>query len=233
MSAQLNAALDEGCATAEGVEPLLLPLPIRCNTRGALDMGVAPHRLPGGRPLTDTDVRVRLVRLWGREGCWDKGLDAEHMIGAVQGLVVVGEDVPSVHPYPAKAREALAALDCLVVIDSFLTETAAQAHVVLPMAAYGETVGTVTGLENRAQPFQPFQHAPLGVRQGWDVLADLLQALGSSWRPGTLGELRGAVAATVSTYEALTGPQLEDGFIINWPEPAGVFRSGLRHVIGR
>ena len=217
---ELAAGLSGG-----GTEPLLLPLPVRANTRGALDMGVAPDCLPGCRPLGDSEARASLRRVWGNDGCWDAGVDADGMAGVVAGLVVVGEELPAVHPSPARVREQLAAVEHHVVVDAFLTETAAAAHVVLPMAAFGEAEGTVTGVEGRAQVLRPFGPPPAGVRQGWEILAALMQALDSPYRVRTPAELRGAIAASVPGYESLGGPLPDDGWPVAWPEvepvPAG------------
>jgi formate dehydrogenase major subunit len=211
-ASRVLAGLALGLAEGGRQQPLLLPLPVRANTRGALDMGVAPDRLTAGRSLDDADARASLRRLWGGDGCWDAGADAEEMAGVVAGLVVLGEDLPAVHPMPADARRQLGALEHLVVIDSFLTETAAAAAVVLPMAAFGEAEGSLTGLEDRAQAVMPFLAPPDSVRQGWEILADLLGAL-SAWRPGSLADVRAAIAASVPGYGLLGEAAPVDG----WP----------------
>ncbi len=219
----VSAVFDElaaGLPTMEGAEPLVLPLPVRANTRGSLDVGVAPDRLPGHRSLGDGEARAALRRLWGADGCWDEGVDADAMAGAVAGLVVVGEELPAVHAAPARVREQLAALEHLVVVDSFLTETAAAAHVVLPMAAFGEAEGTVTGLEGRAQALRAFQPPPADVRPGWEALAALLEALDSPFHPRTLAELRSAIASAVPGYETLGEGEPAEGWPVAWPSVA-------------
>ena len=184
-------------------EPLILPLPIRSNTRGSFEMGVVPDLLPGQRPLADEEARLRLRHAWGGEPCWARGKPAEEFIGAVEGLVVVGDDVPAFHPSPAEARRALARLGCLVVVDSFLTPTAQLAHVVLPMAAFGEVDGTVTNAAGRVQRVRAWGAPPAGVRPGWEILGGLLSALGS--KCGALGTERvlQSIRAAIPAYAAL------------------------------
>lgn len=218
---------------AAGREALFIPLPIRCNTRGALDMGVAPDLLSGRRPLDDAFARSVLHHVWGSDGCWEQGMDAAHMAGAVAGLVVVGEDLPAVHPFPARAREELAALEHLVVVDSFLTETAQAAHVVLPMAAFGEGEGTITGLEDHAQLLRPFNAPPAGVRHGWQILSELLEALGCPFHPTTLGQIHAVIAGAIPGYQRMTVPPSEIGWPVAWariealpPGAAGTARPG-------
>ncbi len=213
-----SACLDELAGSVAGAEPLFLPLPIRANTRGALDVGVAPDCLPGWRALGDAEARAALRRVWGGDGSWQEGVDADRMTGAVAGLVVVGEELPAVHPSPAGVREQLASLEQLVVVDSFLTETAAAAHVVLPAAAFGEVEGSVTGLEGRAQALRPLTPPPAGVRQGWEILSALLEAIGSPFHPRTLPEVRAAIAESVPGYQSLGTVQPADGWPVAWPE---------------
>jgi predicted molibdopterin-dependent oxidoreductase YjgC len=190
-------------------EPLILPLPIRSNTRGSFEMGVVPDLLPGQRPLTDEDARARLRRLWGGEPCWARGRQAEEFIGAVEGLVVVGDDIPAFHSSPSDARRALERIDCLVVIDSFLTPTARQAHVVLPMAAFGEVDGTMTNAAGRVQRVRAWGPPPAGVKPGWEILGGLLSALGSGCAAGDAARVFESIQAAIPLYAALDASLLD------------------------
>jgi len=184
-------------------EPLILPLPIRANTRGSFELGVVPDLLPGQRPLIDEDAQTRLRRQWGGQPSWARGKSAEEFLGAVEGLVVIGDDVPAWHSQPAEARRALERVECLVVVDSFLTPTARLAHVVLPMAAFGEAEGTATNAAGRVQRFRAWGPPPEGVKPGWEVLVALLSALGSSFSPRSAAEVFAAIQAAVPAYGAL------------------------------
>lgn len=210
---QAAALLAELAAGLPDARTLLLPLPVRSNTRGSDDMGVAPDHLPGRRPLDDGAARAGLRSAWGDDGCWESGLDADVIADEVAGLLVVGEDLPAGHPHPVRVRDRLAALEHLVVVDAFLTETAAAAQVVLPAAAFGESEGCVTGLEDRIQLLQPLVPPPGDARPGWQILLQLLEALGVPLRVRTVGEVRAAIAASVPGYGALSGPALEN----EWP----------------
>jgi predicted molibdopterin-dependent oxidoreductase YjgC len=172
--------------------PVVLPLPTRANTRGALEMGVAPDLLPGPAALNDDAALRRLRDAWGCEVANDAGLAAEEMIREVRGLVVVADDPPVGLAAGAVARQALREMDCLVVLDAFLTPTAEAAHVVLPIASLAETLGTVTNLEGRPQQLGVGASPPGDARPGWRVLSDLAVALGL--RPaGTLEGVRSAM----------------------------------------
>jgi NADH-quinone oxidoreductase subunit G len=148
------------------------------NSRGAADMGVLPDRLPGYAPLSDAAERVRFGKLWGGEISPKPGMTARAMMGAAAGgklkaLYVVGAN--PVKTFGAAAT-SLAKLDFLVVHELFLTETAQQAHVVLPAASSYEKDGTLT---NTAGEVQRTHRSidPQGPRSDYDLLRILSHQL--------------------------------------------------------
>jgi predicted molibdopterin-dependent oxidoreductase YjgC len=181
---------------------VILPLPIRANTRGAFDMGAMPDALPGRFPLDDAGARDRLRALWGGEPCFTAGRPATEMLGVVSGLVVVADDPLSFSAWPTRAAAQLAALGSLVVLDSYATPTAKAAHVVLPVAAFGEEEGTLTNVEGRVQRWQSCVDPPLNVRPTWVVLRDLLHGLGARFAPRTLDAVADGIRAAVPSIRA-------------------------------
>ena len=157
----------------------LLPLVSRNNVRGACDMGISPDRFPGFRPLDDLEAQRRLQDLWGKEPPLASGLDAESMLKTVSGLIVVADDPPAVLPQGQQALAALGTIEFLVVLDAFLTPTAQTAHVVLPIASWAETEGTVTSMEGRVQRLRVATDPPGEARAGWQVLAELCARFGA------------------------------------------------------
>ncbi|MBW7934412.1 MAG: molybdopterin-dependent oxidoreductase [Gemmatimonadaceae bacterium] len=184
-------------AREDGEPPLVLALPVRANTRGALEMGVTPNALPGRAPLDDPEARERLRALWHGAPCWDAGNSAEEMLGHVSGLVVVADDPSATHSHPARAVAAMRALDTLIVLDSFDTPATQAAHVVLPIAAFGETVGSVMNFAGSLQRMEACV-APRGdARPGWQVLRDLLAGLGAAFVPDSLEAVQRAIRVAV------------------------------------
>ena len=151
----------------------LLPLLARSNVRGACDMGIVPDRLPGYRAMDDKEARERLQALWGKNLPSTPGMDAERMLQSVSALIVLADDPPAVLPSGQRAMAALRKVDFLVVLDAFLTPTAQIAHVVLPMASFAETEGTITNMEGRVQRLHVATEPPGEARPGWQVLAEL------------------------------------------------------------
>ncbi len=151
----------------------LLPLLARSNVRGACDMGIAPDRLPGYRPLDDKESQQRLQGLWGKKLPSTPGLNAESILHSVSALIVLADDPPAVLPMGQRAMAALGRIEFLVVLDAFLTPTAQIAHVVLPIASFAETEGTITSMEGRVQRLHVATDPPGEARPGWQVLAEL------------------------------------------------------------
>ena len=151
----------------------LLPLLARSNVRGACDMGIAPDRLPGCRRLDDRESQQRLQDLWGKKLPSTRGLNAESILHSVSALIVLADDPSAVLPTGQRAMAALGRIEFLVVLDAYLTPTAQIAHVVLPIASFAETEGTMTSMEARVQRLHVATAPPGEARPGWQVLADL------------------------------------------------------------
>jgi len=154
-------------------------IPAEANSRGALEMGVAPHLYPGRRPLDDQRARNRLAGVWSGRLSPVAGLDWAEMLTAAQegdlrALWILGAD--PAHGQPTTA-EALARVPFLVVQDLFLTETARQADVVLPAAGLAEIEGSLINLTGRWQALHPALRPPGQARPHWQVIAEVARRM--------------------------------------------------------
>jgi formate dehydrogenase major subunit len=179
---------------------LVLPVPTRANTRGALEMGAAPTVLSGLAALDDDAARRRLRAAWECEVVAERGLAAEEMIRQVGGMVVVADHPAAAAASGTATQAALSRLDCLVTLDAFWTPTVAASHVVLPIAGPLEAEGSFTNLEGRVQRLGACVPAPAQARPGWRALNDLGVALGLPSVAANLDDVRAAIAAAVPPY---------------------------------
>ncbi len=186
----------------------LLPLLARSNVRGACDMGIAPDRLPGYRPLDDKKSQERLQALWGKKLPLTPGRDAESLVQSVSGLIVLADDPPSALPMGQRAMAALGKIEFLVVLDAFLTPTAQIAHVVLPIACFAETEGTITSMEGRVQRLHVATDPPGEARPGWQVLAELYTRFGAGTSYSSAADVLREVGEAAPRYARVR--QLED-----------------------
>ncbi len=134
----------------------LHPLRGQNNVQGASDAGLIPMMYPDYRRVDDPDAIASFERLWGMPLDREPGLTVVEVMqaigrGEVRGMYIMGENPAMSDPDAEHAREALAALDHLVVQDIFLTETAYLADVVLPASAFPEKTGTFTNTDRTVQ----------------------------------------------------------------------------------
>ncbi|MET8645180.1 NADH-quinone oxidoreductase subunit G [Streptomyces sp. NPDC004096] len=150
----LTAAVRTAAATGAD----LVWIPRRAGERGAVEVGALPSLLPGGRPATDPRAREEVAAAWGvAELPHRYGRDTGRIIeaaatGELGALVVAGVEVADL-PDPARAREALSAVDFLVSLELRPGEVTERADVVLPVAAVAEKAGTFLNWEGRARLF--------------------------------------------------------------------------------
>jgi len=130
------------------------PLRGQNNVQGACDMGSFPHELPGYRHMSDDAARAVFENLWGVAISPEPGLRIPNMLdaaveGSFRGLYIQGEDILQSDPDTRHVAAGLAAMECVVVQDLFLNETATYAHVFLPGSTFLEKDGTFTNAERR------------------------------------------------------------------------------------
>ena len=197
------------------------PLRGQNNVQGSCDMGSFPHELPGYRPVSDDTVRETF------EGAWGVKLDAEpgHRIpnmfdealsGGFKGLYCQGEDIAQSDPNTRHVEAALESMECLIVQDIFLNETAKFAHVFLPGSSFLEKDGTFTNAERRISRVRKAME-PLGGKADWEATLGLAQALGCDWDYENPEQIMAEIAALTPTFAGVTYEKLERLGSIQWP----------------
>lgn len=204
------------------------------NSQGALDMGATPGLLPGYADVTDPAERARFEQAWKLSISERRGMDALAMLQAagkeIKGMYIAGENPAVTYPDAQRVRQALAALDFLVVQDCFLTETAALAHVVLPAATFAEKEGTFTSAERRVQRVRQALR-PLGeARPDLWIFQEAAKAMGTALAPASAAAVMKEVRTLVPLYGGVEYARLDavpdpaaNGAVssaLQWPCPA-------------
>ena len=166
-----NLAMATGNIGRKGVG--VNPLRGQNNVQGACDMGSFPHELAGYRHISNDVVRKQFGDMWGVELDAEPGLRIPNMFdaavdGVFKGMYVQGEDILQSDPDTVHVSAGLAALECLVVQDLFLNETATFAHVFLPGCSFLEKDGTFTNAERRIQLIRKVM-TPKNGYADWEV----------------------------------------------------------------
>ncbi len=214
-----NLAMATGNLGREGVG--VNPLRGQNNVQGSCDMGSFPHELPGYRHVSDAAVRTTFEAAWGVPILSEPGLRIPNMFdaalnGSFKGLYCQGEDLVQSDPNTQHVAAALSALECLVVQDLFLNETARYAHVFLPGASFLEKDGTFTNAERRIARVRKVIE-PLAGLADWEVTMKLADALGCPMHYAHPSEIMAEIASLTPTFAGVTYDQLDRLGSIQWP----------------
>ncbi|MEV7606382.1 molybdopterin oxidoreductase family protein [Paenarthrobacter sp. NPDC089322] len=222
------------------------------NGQGGREHGQKADQLPGYRKITDPAARAHIAKVWGIEESLipGPGLPAVELLTSlgkpdgVRCLFVHGANVVVSAPDTNAVTQGLRSLDFLVVCDFFMSETALEADLVLPVTQWAEEEGTLTNLEGRVIRRRRALTPPPGVRSElWLMsrLAELLEAPSTfSDDPETVfEELRLASAGGIADYSGIDYAMLDRGEAAYWPYPSGssgtprLFADGFAHPGGR
>jgi formate dehydrogenase major subunit len=197
------------------------PLRGQNNVQGSCDMGSFPHELPGYRHVGDEAVRRQFESMWGVPLDDEPGLRIPNMFdaaldGSFKALYVQGEDIAQSDPDTQHVVAALSALECLIVQDIFLNETARYAHIVLPGSSFLEKDGTFTNAERRISRVRKVM-PPLAGLADWEATMGLANALGCRWSYTHPSEIMAEIAALTPTFSGVTYEKIDRLGSIQWP----------------
>jgi formate dehydrogenase major subunit len=197
------------------------PLRGQNNVQGSCDMGSFPHELPGYRHVHEDANREVFERLWNVKISDEPGLRIPNMLdaacdGSFRGIYIQGEDILQSDPDTRHVAAGLAAMDCVVVHDLFLNETANHAHVFLPGSTFLEKDGTFTNAERRINRVRRVM-APRNGRADWEVTQDLARAMGADWHYAHPSQIMDEIAATTPSFAGVSYDLLEREGSVQWP----------------
>ena len=231
--AMANLAMATGNIGREGVG--INPLRGQNNVQGSCDMGSFPHEFSGYRHVSDDATRQVFEMLWGVPLDDEPGLRIPNMLdeavgGSFKGLYIQGEDIAQSDPNTQHVTAGLAAMECVVIQDLFLNETAKYAHVFLPGSSFLEKDGTFTNAERRINRVRQVM-APLPGKAEWQITSDLARALGYEMDYAHPSEIMDEIARLTPTFAGVSYDKLEKLGSVQWPcndkAPAG---TPLMHV---
>lgn len=214
-----NLALATGNIGREGVG--VNPLRGQNNVQGSCDMGSFPHELPGYQHVANDEARTKFEKVWGVQLDNEPGLRIPNMFDAAlsgdfRALYVQGEDIAQSDPNTQHVEAALSALDCLIVQDIFLNETAKFAHVLLPGSTFLEKNGTFTNAERRINRVRKVM-APIAGKEDWEVTVDLANALGYPMNYSHPSEIMDEIAQLTPSFVSVSYDRLDEHGSLQWP----------------
>ena len=223
----------------------LHPLRGQNNVQGASDAGLVPMFFPDYQLVTEKDIRSRFEEFWNTELDPERGLTVVEIMdevhaGRIKGMYVMGENPAMSDPDAQHAREALSALEVLVVQDIFLTETAFHADVVLPASAWPEKDGTVTNTNRQVQMGRRALPLQGETQQDWWIIQELARGMGLDWNYTHPREVFTEMAQIMPSMKNITWERVNRENAVTYPcdgpnVPGNeiVFGDGFPTVSGR
>jgi formate dehydrogenase major subunit len=205
------------------------PLRGQNNVQGSCDMGSFPHELPGYRHISDDAVRASFQAEWGTPLDPEPGLRIPNMLdaavgGTFKGLYIQGEDILQSDPDTKHVAAGLAAMECVVVHDLFLNETANYAHVFLPGSTFLERDGTFTNAERRIQRIRKVMTPRCGMAD-WEVIVAVARAMGLPMDYRDPAQIMDEIARLTPSFAGVSFAKLDELGSVQWPcnaqAPAG------------
>jgi formate dehydrogenase major subunit len=203
----------------------LHPLRGQNNVQGASDAGLIPMMYPDYQHVSNPEVRANFERHWklapgsldGQPGL--TVVEVMHAIkhGGIRGMYVMGENPAMSDPDANHARDALAALDHLVVQDIFLTETAYLADVILPASAFPEKNGTFTNTDRLVQMGRQAVNPPGDAKQDLWIIQEIAKRLDLDWTYGHVSEVFDEMRHTMPSIAGITWDRLERDHAVTYP----------------
>ncbi len=217
-----NLALMTGNLGIEGGG--INPMRGQNNIQGTGDCGAETNIYPGYDRVDDPAVHEKWKQFYGRDDL-DLGRQMTKVTAlnecgkTIHAMLIDGENTLVTDPDRNHCEHALSALDHLVVIDLFMTDTAKKAHVVLPATGWGETDGVQTNTERRVQRLRAAVPPAGEAKPDWWIVSQIAKRLGI---PGfdyqSAADVFNELCSITSIYAGLDWERVSrEG--INWPVP--------------
>lgn len=214
-----NLAMATGNIGRRGVG--VNPLRGQNNVQGSCDIGSFPHEFSGYRGVDDEVVRAQFEKKWNAKLSGVAGLRIPNMLdeavgGNFKALYVQGEDILQSDPNTHHVSAALENMECVIVQDLFLNETARFAHIFLPGCTFMEKDGTFTNAERRIQRVRKLMSPKNGLAD-WEVTLKLAQKLGLDWQYSHPSEIMDEIAELTPSFANVSYDKLEKDGSVQWP----------------
>ncbi|MFM7482495.1 MAG: formate dehydrogenase subunit alpha [Candidatus Methylopumilus sp.] len=214
-----NLAMLTGNIGREGVG--VNPLRGQNNVQGACDMGSFPHEFTGYRHVSDKSTLALFEKAWNVKLQSEPGLRIPNMLdvaidGQFKALYCEGEDIAQSDPNTQHVTHALESMECVIVQDLFLNETAMYAHVFFPGSSFLEKNGTYTNAERRISRVRKVM-SPKNGYEDWEITQMLSNALGYKMEYKHASDIMDEIAKLTPTFTGVSYQKLDELGSIQWP----------------
>lgn len=185
------------------------------NSQGVNDMGVVSGFFPGYRDINDASHREKVEKLWGVKLADNVSMKESINIidlalnGKLKALYIMGENPIINYPKGKDVREAFKKIDFIVVQDTFLTETAQLADVVLPAATFAEKEGTFTNMGMTVQRLNKAIQPVGDAKPDWQIICALAKKMGQSYTYVSAKEILAEIESVAPIYTGVSYDRLK------------------------
>ncbi|MEC8203646.1 MAG: formate dehydrogenase subunit alpha, partial [Pseudomonadota bacterium] len=222
----------------------LHPLRGQNNVQGASDAGLIPMFFPDYLSVEKPEVRARFEKFWASKLDPKPGLTVVEIMdsirnGDIRAMYIMGENPAMSDPDARHARQALAALDHLVLQDLFLTETAFHADVILPASAFPEKEGSFTNTNRQVQIGRKALPLPGDAKQDLWIIQEIARRIGLDWQYNSPKEVFDEMAACMPSFKGITWESLQILDSVTYPlddnglSQEVIFQEGFPTTSGR
>jgi formate dehydrogenase major subunit len=217
--AMANLAMATGNIGRRGVG--VNPLRGQNNVQGACDMGSFPHEFTGYRHISDDATRTMFEAFWNVQLDPEPGLRIPNMLdaavdGTFKAIYIEGEDIAQSDPNTQHVVAGLENMECVVVQDLFLNETAHFAHVFLPGSTFLEKDGTFTNAERRIGRVRKVMPSRSGMAD-WEITMAISNAMGFPMHYAHPSEIMDEIAHLTPTFAGVSYDRLDTLGSVQWP----------------
>jgi len=229
-----NLAMATGNIGRSGVG--VNPLRGQNNVQGSCDMGSFPHEFTDYRHVSNDDVRKQFEEAWGAALSPEPGLRINNMMdaaidGEFRAIYIQGEDILQSDPNAKHVEAGLKNMECVIMQDLFLNETANYAHIFLPGSTFLEKNGTFTNAERRVQPVRRVMEPANGGYEDWEITQLLAQAMGLNWSYTHAREILAEISSLTPSFTGISWERLDREGSLQWPvNEAAPDGSPIMHV---
>ena len=193
------------------------------NVQGACDMGALFNTLPGYQSFADPEINAKFAKAWGvpsiptKPGVPLSEVPEAIMEDKIKAFYIMGEDTLQTEPDINAVKKAFEKVELLIVQDIFMTQTAAEADILLPATSCAEHEGVYSAADRGFQRFYKAIEPTGNVKDDWVIISELATAMGYPMHYNNTKEIWDELRSLCPIYKGATYEKMEGLGYIQWP----------------
>ena len=193
------------------------------NVQGACDMGALFNTLPGYQSFANPEINAKFAKAWGvpsiptKPGVPLSEVPEAIMEDKIKAFYIMGEDTLQTEPDINAVKKAFEKVELLIVQDIFMTQTAAEADILLPATSCAEHEGVYSAADRGFQRFYKAVEPTGDVKDDWVIISEIATAMGYPMHYNNTKEIWDELRDLCPLYKGATYEKMEGMGYIQWP----------------